>query len=301
MDTLPLPPGPSREQYRKRAKDLVRAANSSEPDAVQAWGSEWLTTLARVRGATVSPFVQGSFDRADALVAPPRESRSGPGTIGSRAPRDAAALRGRERRRGLPPTDAAERRVDREGAARGRRRGRCAREHLQRRTGTNDVEPARLECASRRGRPAAGAGRHAARFRRGDRRLGGRRLAADDRARVRHVAAAEALARRGARIDNVIAAAALGRVDRVRSLLAGDGGVSPSLVDLYWLGLSSDPSSHVGRAFVWACAYGRTAVVELLLAHGVDPAATDNHGMTGLDWATANGHVEVVELLTDRA
>ena len=116
-----------------------------------------------------------------------------------------------------------------------------------------------------------------------------------------HVAAAEALARRGARIDNVIAAAALGRVDRVRSLLAGDGGVSPSLVDLYWLGLSSDPSSHVGRAFVWACAYDRTAVVELLLAHGVDPAATDNHGMTGLDWATANGHVEVVELLTDRA
>ncbi len=30
MDTLPLPPHPSLEQYKKRAKDLVKAANSPD-------------------------------------------------------------------------------------------------------------------------------------------------------------------------------------------------------------------------------------------------------------------------------
>jgi hypothetical protein len=112
--------------------------------------------------------------------------------------------------------------------------------------------------------------------------------------------AAETLARRGARIANVIAAAALGRHDLVRSMVADGGSVSPSLVNLYWLGLSSDPKSHVELAFVWASAYGRTAVVELLLTHGIDPAAKDKDGMTGLHWAAANGHVEVVKLLTER-
>jgi Ankyrin repeats (many copies) len=89
-------------------------------------------------------------------------------------------------------------------------------------------------------------------------------------------------------------------VDLVDDMLTGDGSVNPSLVNLYWLGLSSDPESHLGRAFVWACAYGRTAVVELLLAHGVDPTVSDNHGMTGLDWARANEHADIVKLLTGR-
>ena len=35
----------------------------------------------------------------------------------------------------------------------------------------------------------------------------------------------------------------------------------------------------------------------MLLGHGVDPAAQDNQGMTGLHWAAANGHVDVVKLL----
>ena len=64
MDTLPLPPRPDIEQYRKRAKSLVAAANSGDPDAVRAWASEWLTALAKLLDADITPFVQGSFDRA---------------------------------------------------------------------------------------------------------------------------------------------------------------------------------------------------------------------------------------------
>ena len=64
MDTLPLPPRPDLAQYRKRAKDLVAASNSTDPDAIRAWATDWLATLARLRGVTITPFVQGSFDRA---------------------------------------------------------------------------------------------------------------------------------------------------------------------------------------------------------------------------------------------
>ena len=115
-----------------------------------------------------------------------------------------------------------------------------------------------------------------------------------------YVEAAETLAGRGARIDNVIVAAALGRLDLVKSFVAGGVGVSPALVNIDWLALSSDPRSHLDRAMVWACAYGRTEVVQFLLAHGIGPAAADPADMTGLHWAAANGHLDVVNLLTQR-
>lgn len=64
MDTLPLPPHPSLDNYRKRAKELVAAANSPDDGAVRAWASGWLASLARLLGVEITPFVQGSFDRA---------------------------------------------------------------------------------------------------------------------------------------------------------------------------------------------------------------------------------------------
>ena len=64
MDTLPLPPHPSLDQYKKRAKDLVKAANSPDLEAVRTWASDWLANLASRLGVTVTPFVQHSFDRA---------------------------------------------------------------------------------------------------------------------------------------------------------------------------------------------------------------------------------------------
>jgi ankyrin repeat protein len=64
MDTLPLPPRPDLEQYRKRAKSLATAANSRDPDAVHRWASDWLQSLIRLLGVEITPFVQHSFDRA---------------------------------------------------------------------------------------------------------------------------------------------------------------------------------------------------------------------------------------------
>ena len=64
MDTLALPPRPDLEQYKRRAKDLVRACRSSDPGAVRAWATEWLDTLVRLHGAVMTPFVRHSHDRA---------------------------------------------------------------------------------------------------------------------------------------------------------------------------------------------------------------------------------------------
>lgn len=64
MDALPLPPSPSLEQYKKRAKGLVDAAQSADPSAVRAWARKWLESLAASMGTAISPFVRDSIDRA---------------------------------------------------------------------------------------------------------------------------------------------------------------------------------------------------------------------------------------------
>ncbi len=73
MDTLPLPPRPSLEQYRKLAKDLVAAARSNDDNAVRAWARDWLESLVKHLGVEPSPFVQSSIDRA---IEPHRGARA---------------------------------------------------------------------------------------------------------------------------------------------------------------------------------------------------------------------------------
>jgi hypothetical protein len=64
MDTLPLPPRPDLSQYRKRAKELVAAANSEDEAALRAWSAGWLDALAGLARVAATPFVQSSLDRA---------------------------------------------------------------------------------------------------------------------------------------------------------------------------------------------------------------------------------------------
>jgi ankyrin repeat protein len=369
MDTLPLPPRPDLAQYKKRAKSLVAAARSSEPAAVRLWATEWLETLARLRGEPISPFVQGSLDRAVDRIERGVQERLAPGGRFTLA--DAqfliarahgfdgwAAFAAQVQR--LSTSDASpdpyETAADAivTGDLSALRllldqnpdlvRARSARAHratllhytaangvedFRQRTPTNAVAIARalLEAGADvdaiantyGGGPAqttmnllvssthpAGAGVQPALvdtlvdFGAAIDGLDNDGSPLMTALAFGYLEAAEALVRRGARVDNVAAAAALGRTDAVQSLLAERATVSPSLVNLYWLGLSSDPRSHVERAFVWACRYGRTEVVELLLAHGVEPAAADSSGMSGLHWAAGNGHLPIVELLTAR-
>src|SRR6201988_3946137 len=54
-DALPLPPRPSLEQYKKRAKDLLKASQSHDPAALRLWAANWIDSLIRLSGLTLTP------------------------------------------------------------------------------------------------------------------------------------------------------------------------------------------------------------------------------------------------------
>src|ERR1700687_5836722 len=54
QDALPLPSHPNLEQYKKLAKDLVKACKSRNPDGVHEWASHWIHNLARLSGITIT-------------------------------------------------------------------------------------------------------------------------------------------------------------------------------------------------------------------------------------------------------
>jgi ankyrin repeat protein len=99
--------------------------------------------------------------------------------------------------------------------------------------------------------------------------------------------AAEYLAQRGAPLD-LEAAAGVGWLDAVKAFFNADGSLN-----------SSATISQLKDGFTWACEYGRTDVVEYLLAHGVsaDEVLPRPHQQTGLHWAAYCGHVGTVKLL----
>lgn len=45
-DAIPLPPRPNVEQYHNRAKSLIKASRTSDPNAVRSWARQWLESLA---------------------------------------------------------------------------------------------------------------------------------------------------------------------------------------------------------------------------------------------------------------
>src|SRR5436189_6038293 len=65
QDALPLPPHPSLEQYKKRAKDLVKACRSGDPEAIRAWAREWL----RSRTDEVAAFARTKLTDGSCVLA----------------------------------------------------------------------------------------------------------------------------------------------------------------------------------------------------------------------------------------
>jgi Ankyrin repeats (3 copies) len=55
QDALPLPPRPNLEQYKRLAKELVKACKSANPDAIGVWSSKWIETLVRLASLTITP------------------------------------------------------------------------------------------------------------------------------------------------------------------------------------------------------------------------------------------------------
>jgi ankyrin repeat protein len=54
-DALPLPPRPNLHHYKKRAKDLLKAAESSDRGAIRAWAASWIDSLVRLSNLTLTP------------------------------------------------------------------------------------------------------------------------------------------------------------------------------------------------------------------------------------------------------
>jgi ankyrin repeat protein len=97
--------------------------------------------------------------------------------------------------------------------------------------------------------------------------------------------AAKFLAGNGARLD-LASAAALGRLDLVEPYFTGNGTLKPDATQ-----------EQMNEGFVYACEYGRRAVVEFLIEKGADPATNGGTGQTALHMAVIGGHLEIVKLL----
>jgi hypothetical protein len=71
MEAGPLPQRPSLEQYKKQAKDLLKACKSADATAIRAWaeewfegcGDEWVETEARLRGIEVAQELRAVVER----------------------------------------------------------------------------------------------------------------------------------------------------------------------------------------------------------------------------------------------
>ena len=68
QDALPLPPRPSLDQFRKLAKDLLKACKSGDPDAIGASADRWIGSLARAGGPRAALADRPTRDRRAAQV-----------------------------------------------------------------------------------------------------------------------------------------------------------------------------------------------------------------------------------------
>jgi hypothetical protein len=68
QDALPLPPRPDIDQYRKLAKELVKACAAAEPDAIRAWALRWIESLSTLQEQAAAILSRGAIDERAASV-----------------------------------------------------------------------------------------------------------------------------------------------------------------------------------------------------------------------------------------
>ncbi|MBN9663064.1 MAG: hypothetical protein J0H49_33000 [Acidobacteria bacterium] len=101
-------------------------------------------------------------------------------------------------------------------------------------------------------------------------------------------AAAAYLAERGASLD-VEGAAGVGRLDVVQTCFDTEGRLKPEVSGI-----------KLVRGFLWACEYGREAVIDFLLDRQPGLVSDASTGMTGLHWAIVGGELGAMRLLIAR-
>jgi hypothetical protein len=99
------------------------------------------------------------------------------------------------------------------------------------------------------------------------------------------IKAAQFLASRGAQLG-LVESAGLGRIDQVESFFNADGSRK-----------ETPDRNQLDSALLYACEYGRTLVVEFLLAHGGKMSAQSRDGQTALHHAVIGAHLHTVNLL----
>ncbi len=364
QDVLPLPPSPSLEQYKKRAKELVKACKSGDPGAIRVWVAEWIEAfdgflkesdrpkrpeaikhrvdqveqfartkmtadrpqptcrladaqfvIARAHGfkswprfsehleslaRAASPI--SSFEAAaDAIVAGDTETlarllRENPELIRARSTREHratllhyVAANGVENYRQRTPKNAvkiaeilleASAEVDADADVYGggaTTLGLVATSVHPFKAGVqNDLIDTLLKHGARLDSPDGAGNQH--------------NLVTGCLANGRGEAA-EHLASRGAPLD-LRGAAGIGRLDVVKTYFNEDGSLNAKATE-----------AHMKNAFVWACGYGRTQVVDFLLDRGIEVDArfqSHGHGHTALHLAAYHAHDEIVRILTRR-
>ena len=59
---FPLPPRPQLDQYKKQAKDLLKACRSGDPDRIGEWARHWIETLIRLQVPAIAPERRSWFE-----------------------------------------------------------------------------------------------------------------------------------------------------------------------------------------------------------------------------------------------
>jgi ankyrin repeat protein len=95
----------------------------------------------------------------------------------------------------------------------------------------------------------------------------------------------EFLANHGAKLD-LEGAAGVGRIELVKTFFNEDGSLNYN---------ATKPQMESG--FIWACEYGRAEVADFLLQMGVDQKTYRQFKLTGLHWAAASGDINTVKTL----
>jgi ankyrin repeat protein len=338
QDVVPLPERPNLEQYKKQAKDLVKACRSGAPDAIREWAARWPehseqieqfareTLTSRGCALTAGQFV---IARMHGFLSWPKFSAHLDGLARTVSPisqfeRAAEAI--------VAGDEATLRRLLREHPE--LIRARSTREHrstLLHYNAANGVENYRQKTPANAVRIAeilldAGAevDAEADMYGGGCTALG---LAATsvfpELAGVQN-ALMQTLIDHGATIDRTRGVGthtllhrrmlANGRPAAAEYLAAHgarldlDGAAGLGRLDVVAGFFNADGTlkspatpEQLRRGFEWACLYGRTAVVTFLLEHGVPAdAPLRDGGQTGLHLAALGGHTDIVALLLER-